>query len=77
MLVIPDEIVINKIFFIRGHKVMLDTDLAALYNVETKQLKRQVNRNADRFPKDFMFELTQSEFGNLRSQIATSKNPKE
>ncbi|MDQ3048773.1 MAG: ORF6N domain-containing protein [Bacteroidota bacterium] len=71
-LVVPDEIVMNKIYFIRGHKVMLDSDLAELYNVETKQLKRQVNRNIDRFPKDFMFELTQAEFDNLRSQTGTS-----
>jgi hypothetical protein len=71
-LIVPDEIVMNKIYFIRGHKVMLDSDLAELYNVETKQLKRQVNRNIDRFPKDFMFELTQAEFDNLRSQIGTS-----
>jgi len=71
-LVIPDEIVMNKIYFIRGHKVMLDSDLAGLYNVETKQLKRQVKRNIDRFPKDFMFELTQIEFDNLRSQIGSS-----
>jgi len=52
---------------------MLDSDLAELYNVETKQLKRQVNRNIDRFPKDFMFELTQIEFDNLRSQTGTSR----
>jgi hypothetical protein len=70
--VIPDEAVMNKIYFIRGHKVMIDTDLAELYHVETKQLKRQVNRNIERFPKDFMFELTQPEFDNLRSQIGTS-----
>lgn len=70
---IPDEVVINKIYYIRGHKVMLDSDLADLYKVETKQLKRQVNRNIERFPKDFMFELTQAEFEYLRSQIGTSK----
>jgi len=51
---------------------MLDSDLAGLYNVETKLLKRQVNRNIDRFPKDFMFELTQTEFDNLRNQFGTS-----
>jgi len=71
-LVVPDEILMNKIYFIRGHKVMIDSDLAELYHVETKQLKRQVNRNIDRFPKDFMFELTKSEFDNLRSQIGSS-----
>ncbi|MCK6648188.1 MAG: ORF6N domain-containing protein [Bacteroidia bacterium] len=70
---LPDEIVMNKIYYIRGQKVMLDSDLADLYNVETKQLKRQVNRNIDRFPTDFMFELTQAEFDALRSQIGTLK----
>ncbi len=71
-LAVPEEILMNKIYFIRGHKVMFDKDLAELYNVETKQLKRQVSRNIDRFPKDFMFELTQNEFENLRSQFGTS-----
>ncbi|MBK7668461.1 MAG: ORF6N domain-containing protein [Sphingobacteriaceae bacterium] len=63
----------NKIYFIRGQKVMLDSDLAELYGVETKQLKRQVNRNIQRFPSDFMFELTEKEFELLRCQIGTSK----
>lgn len=67
-----EEKVINKIYLIRDKKVMLDFDLAELYAVETKQLKRQVKRNAERFPKDFMFELTKKEFENLRSQIGTS-----
>ena len=70
---IPDEIVMNKIYVIRGQKVMLDRDLAELYEVETKQLKRQVNRNIDRFPPDFMFELTENESESLRCQIGTSK----
>jgi hypothetical protein len=70
---IPDEIVMNKIYFIRGHKVMLDSDLAELYQVETKRLKEQVKRNISRFPEKYMFELTDKEFGSLRSQIATSK----
>lgn len=69
---IPDEIIMNKIFLIRGKKVMLDLDLAELYAVETKQLKRAVRRNIARFPEDFMFELTQGEFENLRYQIGTS-----
>jgi hypothetical protein len=69
---IPDEVVVSKIFLIRGHKVMLDRDLAELYGVETKQLKRSVRRNIDRFPDDFMFELAEDEFENLRSQIGTS-----
>ena len=62
----------QRIFTIRGVKVMLDRDLADLYEVETKRLKEQVKRNIDRFPKDFMFELTNQEFRNLRSQFATS-----
>ncbi|MCW3072191.1 MAG: DNA-binding protein [Bacteroidetes bacterium] len=67
-----DETAINQIYFIRGHKVMLDRDLAKLYGVETKHLKRQVKRNPDRFPEDFMFELTTEEFKNWRYQIGTS-----
>ncbi|MCX6257418.1 MAG: ORF6N domain-containing protein [Bacteroidia bacterium] len=57
----------------RGHRVMMDFDLAMLYEVETKRLKEQVRRNIIRFPKDFMFELNEEEFESLRSQIATSK----
>lgn len=70
--VVPDEVVTDKIFYIRKCKVLLDEDLAELYEVETKQLKRQVKRNADRFPADFMFILTKKENDNLRSQIGTS-----
>ena len=70
--ILPDETIINKIYFVRGQKVMLDNDLAELYQVETKQLKRQVKRNIDRFPEDFMFELTAEENENLKSQIGTS-----
>jgi hypothetical protein len=62
----------QKIYTLRGVKVMLDRDLADLYGVETKRLKEQVRRNADRFPPDFMFELSDQEVTNLRSQIATS-----
>src|SRR5581483_9054008 len=69
---LADEIIMGKIYFMRGHKVMLDRDLAALYQVETKQLKRQVNRNKERFPEDFMFELTPTELEILRCQIGTS-----
>lgn len=69
---IPQEVIVNKIYEIRDHKVMLDRDLSELYQVETKQLKRQVRRNIARFPEDFMFELTKEEFDNLRSQIDTS-----
>ena len=70
--VIPDEVVINKIYLIRGEKVMLDSDLAELYGVETKRLNEQIKRNIERFPEDFMFQLTQDEFNNLKSQIATA-----
>jgi regulator of replication initiation timing len=69
---LPDEVIMNKIYFIREQKVMLDSDLAELYGVETKRLNEQVKRNPDRFPDDFMFQLTESEFNNLKSQIATS-----
>ena len=71
---IPDDIITNKIYMIRGQKVMLDRDLANLYSVETKVLKQTVRRNIKRFPKDFMFELTKEEFENWRSQFVTSKN---
>ncbi|MCD6067804.1 MAG: DNA-binding protein [Bacteroidetes bacterium] len=71
-LMIADEVVMNKIYYIRGHKVMLDSDLAELYQIETKQLKRQVKRNIDRFPEDFMFELTEEEFEILRRQFGAS-----
>jgi len=63
---VTEELIINKIYSIRGRKVMLDRDLATLYQVETKQLKRQVRRNIERFPEDFMFDLTKDEFDNLR-----------
>lgn len=64
----------QKIYFIRNHRVMLDSDLAKLYDVETKALKRAVRRNIDRFPDDFMFQLTESEQENLRYQIGTSSS---
>jgi hypothetical protein len=73
ILITPDETIISKIYMIRGQKVMLDDDLAELYGVETKQLKRQVRRNRERFPEDFMFELTVEEYQSLRSQIGTLK----
>jgi len=69
---VSEEIVLNKIYHIRHQKVMLDSDLADLYGVETKQLKRQVKRNLDRFPDDFMFELNKEEFEILRCQSGTS-----
>lgn len=62
----------NKIFMLRNQKVMFDFDLALLYEIETKRLKEAVRRNTERFPEDFMFELTKEEFDNLRTQFATS-----
>ena len=67
-----EEAIISKIYLIRGQKVMIDRDLAELYGVETKQLKRQVKRNISRFPSDFMFELNDEEFQDWRSQFGTS-----
>ena len=69
---VPIERITSMIYLIRGQKVMLDRDLAELYGVPTKVLKQAVRRNIDRFPDDFMFELTKHEFENLRSQIVTS-----
>jgi hypothetical protein len=69
-----DEKILNQIYLIRGQKVMIDSDLAVLYNVETRQLKRAVRRNINRFPPDFMFELTQEEFENQRCQIGTANS---
>ena len=66
------QIIQQKIYEIRGLRVMLDSDLAELYGVETKRLKEAVRRNIERFPADFMFELTDAEFKNLRTQFATS-----
>ncbi len=70
---VVEQKILNKIYAIRGEKIMLDQDLAEMYGVETKQLKRQVKRNMDRFPKDFMFQLSEKEVQNLRSQIGTSR----
>lgn len=67
------ERIIQKIYWIRDRKVMLDRDLADLYGVKTKALKQAVRRNMRRFPEDFMFELSREEFENWRSQIVTSK----
>jgi len=66
------EIITDKIRFIRNQKVMLDFDLAVLYKVENKRLKEAVRRNSNRFPEDFMFELTEIEFNSLRTQNASS-----
>src|SRR3990172_5532057 len=70
--VIPQQLIENKIFIIRGKKIMLDRDLAVLYCVETKLINRAVKRNIDRFPEDFMFQLTKEEFDNLRFHFGTS-----
>ena len=69
---IPNETILQKILLVRNQKVLLDSDLAQLYRVETKNLKRQVKRNIDRFPDDFMFELTPEEVEILRCQFGTS-----
>ncbi len=70
--VLRDEAVISKIYLIRGQKVMLDRDLAELYNVTTSNLNKAVKRNVLRFPEDFMFQLTETEFKNLIFQNGTS-----
>jgi hypothetical protein len=69
--IIPPQRIEKSIFLIRGHKVMLDADLAELYQVSTKVLNQAVKRNKDRFPADFMFQLTDEEFTALRSRIVT------
>ena len=72
MLEITPKKIESMIYVIRGQKVILDSDLAGLYEVETKMLKRSVKRNIERFPDDFMFELTKEELGNWRYQFGTS-----
>ncbi len=69
-LVIPDEVVMNKIYLIRNHKVMLDRDLAELYRVKAIRLREQVKRNQERFPENFMFQLTEKEVESMVSQNA-------
>ena len=73
---IPVEIIENKIFVIRNQKVMIDSDLAMLYDVETKRINEAVKRNVERFPVNFMFQLTDDEWQFLKSQIASSKQTK-
>jgi len=70
---VPIEVIEKKILLISGKKVMLDSDLAALYGVETKMLVRAVKRNLERFPDDFMVQLTKEEFDNLRYHFGTSR----
>ena len=69
---IPDEVVMSKIYLVRGQKVMLDRDLAELYGVETRVLKQAVKRNIARFPADFMFEMTHKELEHWREEFATT-----
>lgn len=66
------QVIQNKIYQVRGERIMLDFDLAELYQVETRVLKQAVRRNLDRFPQDFMFELTKEEYDNLTSQNVIS-----
>src|SRR4026208_1043200 len=73
-LTIPDELVLHKIYMIRGHKIMLDKDLAELYGVTTGNLNLAVKRNKKRFPDDFIFQLTRDEYESLILQNAISKN---
>ena len=69
---VPDEIVLNKIYFVRGVKVLLDADLAELYGVESRGLNQAVQRNPERFPDDFMFQLNEQEWLDLKSQFVIS-----
>ncbi|MCK4361570.1 MAG: ORF6N domain-containing protein, partial [Bacteroidales bacterium] len=71
-IILKEENIVERIFFIRGHKVIIDSDLAHLYGVATGRLNEQVKRNSKRFPADFMFRLTKEEWENLKSQIALS-----
>ena len=72
LIIIPNEIISNKIYLIRDQKVMLDKDLAELFEVETKRVNEQVKRNFSKFPEHFMFQLNEDEFEILKSQFATS-----
>jgi ORF6N domain len=69
---VVEQKILNKIYVIRGEKVMLDRDLAELYGVETKVFNQSVRRNKERFPKDFMFMLSMKEWNNLKSKISTT-----
>lgn len=74
--IVPSEMILTKIYLIRGIKVIIDRDLAKHYEVDTRTLKQAVRRKIDRFPDDFMFEMTKEEFKNWRSQIVISNNDK-
>jgi hypothetical protein len=69
---VAEQKILNRIYVVRGVKIMLDKDLAELYNVETRVLNQSIKRKVNRFPKDFMFQLTEKEFKNLMSQSVTS-----
>ncbi len=71
-LLVAEQKILNRIYVVRGQKIMLDEDLAEMYKVETRRLNEQVKRNKSRFPKDFMFKLTDKEYQDLMSQNATS-----
>ena len=71
---LPEKQILKIIIMVRGEKVILDSDLAKLYGVETRRLNEQVRRNTEKFPDDFMFQLTKEEFNDLKSQIATSSS---
>ncbi len=71
-ILVMEQKILNRIYVVRGQKIMLDEDLAEMYKVETKRLNEQVKRNIERFPNDFMFTLTEMEYENLKSQNATS-----
>ncbi len=75
--IFPVENITSLIYHIRGRRVMLDRDLAQLYGVETRELKQAVRRNHDRFPEDFMFELSNNEFNDWRSQFVISNADKK
>ena len=74
---VPDEVIMSRVYQIREQKVMFDRELAELYGVETRVLKQAVRRNIDRFPEDFMFELTKEEFADWRSQTVMSKRDRQ
>ncbi len=74
--IFPDDVVLTKIYLIRDHKIMIDRDLAELYGVETRTLNQAVKRNLQRFPEDFMFQMTSDELENWKSQIVISNKEK-
>jgi ORF6N domain len=77
VITVPDEVIVNKIYLVRGQKVMIDRDLAELYGVETKVLKQAVRRNIARFPRDFLFEMDKREFEDWRTQNRPPKQTRK